>query len=369
MARLPQGVRRRPKDGLLEKRFTIKGKRYSVYAGTTKELAEKEQELREYIKTSIHISNRNITLNEFFDRWIELKETNTKSNSLNTYRRMYNKHIKDYMGHRKIVDIERTEVLELQAKLSKKLKPVSVNYVITVLNIILNDALKSGIISTNPASKIKTIEQEEKAAETIHRALTLEEQETFMKALEGSYYYHYMALMLCTGMRCGEVGALTWNDIDYKNNVIHINKTVTRDSHNKLVIGSPKTKAGKRDIPLNDRIIKILEDRKGMYNNILPFSTTNIFMSVYGNFVANSQINCEILRVLNRLNKKGVHIDKFTSHAFRDTFATRYIEQGGQMQTLKELLGHASITETMDTYAHVLPSTKQDEMQKIVIAF
>ena len=91
-------------------------------------------------------------------------------------------------------------------------------------------------------------------------------------------------------------------------------------------------------------------------------------MTVYGNQIDNCTINRAIRSTLKSLDKTGVHIERFTSHAMRDTFATRYIEQGGNMQTLKTLLGHSSITLTMDLYAHVLPDTKQNEMQRISIA-
>ena len=67
--------------------------------------------------------------------------------------------------------------------------------------------------------------------------------------------------------------------------------------------------------------------------------------------------------------RKGTHIERFAHHAFRDTFATRYIEHGGNMQTLKNILGHATLAMTADLYAHVLPDTKQKEMQMIEKGF
>ena len=62
-----------------------------------------------------------------------------------------------------------------------------------------------------------------------------------------------------------------------------------------------------------------------------------------------------------------MEIAPFTSHALRDTFATRYIEQGGHPQTLKTLLGHSSFSVTMDLYSQVLPNTRKEEMERIVI--
>ena len=77
----------------------------------------------------------------------------------------------------------------------------------------------------------------------------------------------------------------------------------------------------------------------------------------------------ETNNVLKRLRQQGIEIERFTHHAFRDTFATRYIEEGGNMQTLQKILGHSSLAMTADLYAHVLPNTKQQEMQQIENGF
>ena len=84
-------------------------------------------------------------------------------------------------------------------------------------------------------------------------------------------------------------------------------------------------------------------------------------------------INSQVLgraidSVLDQLEDEGIHIERFTAHCFRDTFATRFIEQGGNPQTLKRILGHNSLAMTMDLYSHVLPNTKQKEMDLLQIS-
>ena len=71
--------------------------------------------------------------------------------------------------------------------------------------------------------------------------------------------------------------------------------------------------------------------------------------------------------MLKRLEKAGKPIDHLSAHALRDTFATRYIESGGELQTLKTILGHSSLAMTADLYSHVLPNTKQQEMDNLKI--
>lgn len=90
---------------------------------------------------------------------------------------------------------------------------------------------------------------------------------------------------------------------------------------------------------------------------------------VYWNVAKIRKYLDEIDNVLKRLRQQGIEIERFTHHAFRDTFATRYIEEGGNMQTLQKILGHSSLAMTADLYAHVLPNTKQQEMQQIENGF
>lgn len=84
-----------------------------------------------------------------------------------------------------------------------------------------------------------------------------------------------------------------------------------------------------------------------------------MFVSVYGKMVDNCTVNRAITSALSRLEEQGKAMEHFTLHALRDTFATRYIEQGGSPQTLKTILGHSSLAITMDLYSHVLLSLRE----------
>lgn len=366
MARLGAGTRKRP-DGILEKRFTIEGRRYSIYGKNTKEITQKEQEIRNKIEAGIYNDNKNLTLDQYFDEWLSGKRSSTKGNTLKTYKSHYCKHISPRIGSRKIQKIERREILNMQRDMTVKLSPTTCNGILRTLKIILNDALHDDIISKNPADGIKALKETEKATETYHRALSEQEQKDFMQEMAKDYYYEFVSLLLCTGMRIGEAAALTWSDIDYKQNVIHVTKTVTFNEDSTMSIGSPKSEAGKRDIPLNDTIKRVLSDQRKKLGNVLPMNENRVFTSVYGGIVHNHAINRAISEALARLEEQGGPIEHFTAHALRDTFATRYIEQGGSPQTLKTILGHSSLAMTMDLYSHVLPNTKQKEMDNLKI--
>lgn len=368
---LAAGYRQR-KDGKYESRFTINGKRYSVYADTLKECKEKDAELREKIKSGLYVNNRNITLNQYYEEWKTARQGTIKGNTALNIESRYRNHIGPAMGHRKVVDIEKREIVHLQKQLAQKQKATTVNITIVQLKSIFNAAVADGIISRNPAAGVKPLKlDEETATKTYHRALTEEEQRAFMEQARQEWLYELIALLLCTGMRVGEATALTWNDIDYVNNVIHVTKTISRTAAGEYTIGTPKSKTSIRDIPLNDTIKGVLKSQKEklafVHGNVISMTRT-VFENVYGGMVYNASVNSAIRNVLNRINRRGIEIEHFSAHALRDTFATRYIEQGGSPQVLKTILGHSSLSMTMDLYSHVLPNTKQEEMNSINIA-
>lgn len=368
MARMAAGTRKRA-DGTLEKRFTIKGKRYSVYGKSTKEIAEKEQAVRQAIKENSHVANINITINRYYEEWIERKRDSVKGYSLCTYKNCFKNHILPHLGKKKIRDLGRRDIIAFQSKIAETLSAKTSKYVVNILCIMLSDAVKDDIIVKNPAAGIPSIKSDRpKASETIHRALTVEEQAAFMDEMRNEYYYTFVAIMLSTGMRCGEVAGLQWNDIDHKNNVIHVRRTTTMTEDGKLQTGTTtKTPTGVRDIPITANVRTILAEQRKL-SKILPMPCSAVFQTEYGKAVRSTIVNKAISRVLDRLDSKGVHIEHFSSHALRDTFATRYIEGGGNMQTLKTILGHTSLAMTADLYSHVLPNTKQEEMNSIHIA-
>lgn len=376
MARIPSGMRKKV-NGLFEKRFTVDGKRYSAYGHNVKECTENETLMREEIKAGLYTSNRNITLDSYFDEWEKSRTGVIKDSSIKMNRSRYNNHIKSVLGETKLQKIEKREIVKLQQNLAQRLSASTTNSVIVLLKTVLNAAVDDEIIIKNPAASVKPLRMDDrpKASETIHRALTREEQQAFIQEAKQEWLYEFFCFSLCTGMRLNEIVALKWQDIDYINNVIHVTKTVSWKQGGGITETSPKSETSKRDIPMNDTIKKVLQmQRKKMamiYGEIVARKMdSNIFIGSNGSkAVASSTVAFSINNVLKRLRQQGIEIERFTHHAFRDTFATRYIEEGGNMQTLQKILGHSSLAMTADLYAHVLPSTKQQEMKQVENGF
>ena len=371
--------RSRRADGLLQKSFRveIKGvvKKYVVYGHTERELREKEKEKR--LELFRKMDKDEPTFCEYYKRWLKGRYFTVSESTIRGQHQVYNivKEIKIpesagiRFGDLKMQDVDIDDLRSVQIELKKGRKTRTVNDYMAFIRHIFNDAYKERVIDYNPFILLKNLRRTEAAArDTHHRALSLEEQRGFFECerCKESYYYNVFRFAICTGMRIGEIGALRYSDI--KDDTIHVERTVTRTESGSYAIGDrAKTAAGRRIIPMNDKIREIVDDQKA-HAMICRNKVTNIddfiFKSVEGGILLATPIDREIKRICRKLGYAP-----FTMHAFRATFATRAIENGMNPKTLQEILGHSNYNITMSLYGHCLESTKRTEMDLIAEAF
>ena len=373
---LPDGMRYLEKRKCIEYRFTVEQKRYSVYGQTAKECYQKAEEKEREILEKSYKKSKGLTISEYFDRWIKDKEKTVKETTIRTNRILFNiasgiviDGNGDTFGNLKIVDIEAQNIRDVQDGMIKAGKSTrTVNDTISLVKSVLQSAVDvDRIITWNPANGIRRIKRTEPMAKhTYHRALTEEETKVFFKTAKerNSWYYNLYCFLIDTGCRCGEAGALLNSDISRQ--VIHVSKTVTRTAEGTYRIGDEaKTKAGTRDIPIRPLARQAIDNQRAV-NRMLGNGVTGIndtvFESPRGGLLSDTCVNQDIARIC-----KAAGIDKFTAHAFRDTFATRCVESGMQPKTLQEIMGHTDIAMTMNLYAHVMEETKICQMQAVKI--
>lgn len=355
-----KGYRQRV-DGRTEYRWTYEGKRYSVAGHSVEECQEKARRKQNLLDAGKDPSA--ITLNDYFDRWVKNREVYVKPSTVLGYRCTF-KIISQVLGDIRVNRVERWKVRCFLQTLEGRYASSTIRHVKMLLNAVFHDAVSDGIIDRNPVDTVRyrrTVETP--ARENIHRALTLEETEAFFKAAaeRNSWYYNLYEFLISTGCRIGEAGALMRSDIDYKNNVIHIRRTITATSRGFEVGDTTKTRTSKRDIPMTAGIKEILQkqerrNRERFGEDIIQIND-RIFKSIGGHIVSSPVVIQDLKPIL-----KLAGIQYFSPGAFRDTFATRAIEAGMNPQTLKEILGHSSFSMTMDTYVHTMMDTKHKEM-------
>ena len=359
-------------DGLYSYRFTVDGKRYAVYGASMKECRQKELEKREQIEAGTYKKGKALTVSEYFKRWLDSREGAVSSATMRTYWKLANRMKRqkiDKAGHVfgdiKLSDLETENVRQLQrALLTDGLTTRTVNDSISLLKHALETATAERIIDWNPAKAVERLKRtEEQARDTIHRALTREEVEKFMKAAAESWYCPLYVFLLYTGLRIGEASALAVRDVTESS--IRVYKTVTREEVIGYVIREQtKTDAGRRTIATRPEAWKAFNDQR-MYNEAVNGEKVvkldnPVFTLPRGGIIRPDRVNSDIKRICEKAG-----IEYFTCHAFRATFASRCIAAGMPVKSLMEILGHSDVQMTLGLYGHGEDEQKRAQIMAV----
>lgn len=369
------------KDGRYYARYTDRfGKRVTLY---NRDLDALKDELNTAIykdKTQSNVVDTSLTLDQWFDKWINIYKFGTiRSSTIRIYKHVYYKHISTVLGQKKLNKIKHLEVVGLIKELAKRnYKYETQNKVRIILLDMFNKAMIDELVSKNPAQGIKL--QKDKCEINV---LSLEDQKEFFECALGTFYSNLFQVAILTGLRQGELCALTWNDIDLENKYINVDKTLLYqkldgDKGKTFHIQEPKTKTSKRRVPINkDCEIALLKQKrqyeiiklKRCYKPIDGFEDL-LFTTKYGTPI-NAQIYGDaIKKIIDEINLTREDCDSlenFSSHTFRHTFATRCFENNINPKVVQKYLGHATLSMTMDLYTHVLEEVQQEEIHKLTI--
>ena len=358
---------RRP-NGRIMCQFTVDGKRYTVYGATKEECREKELQKREEIKAGTFTRGRDLTVSKYLDQWLGQKEINTAPSTVRTRRKLVNRMIRqpiDKAGHTfgklKLSELEAEHIRQLQRALQADgLSTRTANDSISLLKQALQAATDERILSWNPAKPVERLKRtEEQARDTIHRALTREEVDTFLKAAAESWYYPLYVFLLHTGLRIGEASALTIRDVT--DSYIRVYKTVTRTKAGYIIEEQTKTAAGRRTVPTRPEAWKAFQDQR-RYNEMLNSRrvinlNSPVFTLPKGGIIRPDRVNCDIKRICEKTG-----IEYFTCHAWRATFTSRCIAAGMPVKSLMEILGHRDVQMTLGHYGHAEDEQKRSQI-------
>ena len=368
---LGKGISQRKEDGLYIARFTNRfGKRQSISDPTYNGIQKKLRIARQEDDAAINVVHSNMTLDEWFDKWISICKKNCRDNTKDTYTRHY-KRVKDALGWRKLNKLNLVVMQDAinnletdnQRKNSKK-----------ILVDMLEKAYASDLIVKNIAKQINTdITREEKKT---RRVLTVEEQEIFLKEAENTIYYYLFIVALETGMRLGELAGLQWKDIDFKKKVIHVRHSLTYFSKNGKYVFQmhpTKTNKGLRDIPLTAIAIDALHQQSFKKKRIVnqgkePLEGYEDLVFVTKNNKPTTQFlvgEC-IEGIMRKIHKHNPDLifERVTPHCFRHTFATRWLEANIPLKTVSQILGHSQLQLTTDLYMHVTADMLFDSLEQ-----
>ena len=307
--------------------------------------------------------NEDYLFKEILYSWLEVNRLRYKGSTERKYRYLIETHIIPKLGN---VEISSLSAIKINSFLEEKMKEgridknggLSASYVRSIM-LIINSAMKYAV-NEELCLPLKTPIYKPVSASKKMKILKLSEQ----KELENYLFNHInntnigILLSLYAGLRIGEVCALSWCDVDLTENIIHVRSTVTRENadnstYSRLCISSPKTCASIRDIPISASIKPLLVTLRE--NSPSPY-----VISSKATFLSPRTYEYRYHRILENCGLPNINY-----HALRHTFATRCIEAGVDVKSLSEILGHANVSITLNTYVHSSMEFKASQIEKL----
>ena len=335
--------------------------------------SKKLQEVRQWLAEATYINEHSdieqatsMIVDAWFEYWIDVKRKTVRPNTVRNYTERYYKNIQKVIGKKLLTEVKPIHCQKVFTNMADEGYRASTLYQtrIALFNM-LEFAKENDVIINNPCKK--SVKSDMGKPSKKKEALTVEVQKKLLEYAKGRSYENQYRFILQTGLRTGELVGLKWEDIDFLNKILKVQRSMEyRHSVGEWRVGEPKSKSGYRTIPVTDEAIKILKAQKEKNKKIKVVSiewVEYVFLSRKGEPVKNSTYDTALFKICEQ-----AEIDKFSMHILRHTFATRCIEGGMMPKTLQKILGHSNIGITMNLYVHITEDEKQKEIDKVVCA-
>lgn len=326
----------------------------SVYAGSYTEVKEKMKRLCS--ENAENVNKKSFLFSYYAENWLENVRISRKISTYNKYKDVYFLHIKPIIGNMCIELVKNENIGTLLAECSG-LSSKTQNDIICVLKMIFGYAAENGAKTMLSLKGLK-VRQEYKQM----RVLSVDEQRIFISYLltDINLIKVGIYLSLCTGIRIGELCALRKEDISFDNKLLSVYKAMQRVgiegsvTRTMVIISEPKSAKSIRDIPLPDFLIKLCCD------TYLRLEPKDYILTGSANYMEPRALQYHFKKYL-----KECGIENVNFHTLRHTFATRCVENGFEIKTLSEILGHVNVNITLNRYVHSSVELKRANMEKL----
>ncbi len=374
-------------DGRYMGRFTVNGKRKTVYGSSHEEVRQKLNEKLNEVAKGIYIEPGKDTVGSWLRDWLVTYALPTvKQSTYISYEGYVRIHIEPELGNIKLTELKRETVQRFFNKKysgydgKKGLSAKTIKNIYNMFNSAITQAMINDKILRSPLLGVKLPKVVKKEV----RVLTPEEQMVLQDIIVKSNEPQAFGITfdLSTGARLGELIGFQWRDVNYTKHSIRVRRTVGRlqkiDENGELikkekgvnttelVIRPPKSSASRREIPLFDKL----------WNGLMAYrqQQIEIFDMLGLEFTEETYIFCNPMgnvydpRVFEDLFKRKLEeagLKEINFHALRHTFATRALEAGMDVKVLSALIGHAQPSTTLNLYGQALPDHKKASMEKM----
>ena len=339
--------------------YTDKGPKYKyIYGKTRQGVAEKLTKAMADRDGGLVFDAGAITLSEYLGRWLDDSVRDTvRQRTFERYESIVRVHLVPALGHIKLKSLTPVHVRGLyRRKLDSRLAPRTVQYMHTTLHKALKQAVNDGLIPRNVTEAVKAPRPTKKEVQT----LSPSEAQTFLEAIQGDRLEALYILALTSGMREGELLGLRWEDVNLPAGTLSVRRTlsITRQGY---IFEPPKNRKG-RNIKLTAPAVGALKGHRAAQNEerLKLGSLWEDHGLVFPNQTGKPVHPWILMTSFKKILKKAGLSESIRLHDLRHTTATLLLGKGTHPKIVQELLGHTTISITLDTYSHVLP-TMQDE--------
>ncbi|WP_432352697.1 tyrosine-type recombinase/integrase [Sporosarcina sp. A2] len=317
------------------------GKQYKRRGFETKKAAQ-IAELKYLDEYDAKDTGEGMTFAELAKEYLQWYEKRRKASSYLKISSIVNVHLVPYFGHMDIADIRPRDVTKYQDTIIDKHKPSHVKKIHTTLAATLKHATKQEYITTNAATIAGNVELEE---DKMINYWTLEEFKRFISVVEDPLYHALFMTLYYSGMRKGELLALTWGDIDFENNKINVDKT----DYNRQVT-TTKTKSSRRVIAMPTHVMRLLSKLKTKHDKM-----TYVVFGEFHDSLSTSTLDRKYAEYIKESGVKRIRI-----HDFRHSHASYLINKGIIISVVAARLGHSDPATTLNVYSHLYPTTEKE---------
>ena len=377
-----------------------------------KEVQKYALDFEERVKNGKYFSGEKVTFYDVSKQWEPDAKEKLSPATFESYQGILDKHIYPVIGNVRISKINAMILQDMVKKWkAEDLAPASIRRYFAVVSLVFKYAYRLGIIESNPCNRVELpkasalsntdihcfdVEQVNKFLDLVENGFTIDHPEKTRKngaplpaysedITFSSQWLAYFYLAIYGGFRRGELIALTWDDIDFENRTVNIEKARSRTKEGTITKG-PKSKAGYREIQLPAECFKVLQVWKKEQRSTMlligkewkgktgrQFNQNNVFIQIKNGLPMDlstpSHKFKEIIQMYNgTCTSAADKLPEITLHELRHTSATLLLAHGTDIETVSHRLGHSKASVTLDVYGHALKkmdSTASDTLESI----
>lgn len=344
------------RDGRYQARITLRdGRRKTIYARTRAEVAAKMTTALKAQQDGLPMPSDQLNTGRFLTEWLRTHRTAIRPRTAETYEGLLNRHVIPHIGRHRLTRLEPRHIQRLYADLLENLSPATVHQVHAIIRKALSDAVQWGHLVRNPADVV-TRPRVRRAA---INPLTKAEARRLLQQVDGDPFEALYVLAISTGMRRGELLALKWDRVNLEMGILQVVETLhlTRDGFR---FAEPKSERSRRRIQLPQYAIAALRQHRAAQAErrlALGGAWTDLDL-VFPNGIGRPVNARNLLRRSFKPALQAADLPDIRFHDLRHTAATLLLTQSVHPKVVSEMLGHASVSLTLDTYSHVLPDNQ-----------